>query len=276
MAKGDRAKTFIQQVLGKITDPGLRTQAEAVFANPVVVADLDDGVAGQSEIDRQLHDLKVKTDAATQLKTDLDTREADLQKWHDGLTKWRGDNEDLVKLGVEAKKANWKPGDPPPQTGGRGNGDPNTLPAGVVTEETLRATLGGFESSVLGFAADQNLLMRQHYDHFKEILDVTPLIKHPQIKDLGLVGVYNLVHKAALDAKAKETQDAHDKKIADEAVAKFRAEQSTQLPYPLASGPGSGSPLDGLNAKVDAAAGSLVDRAALEYQRLQQGRPAAS
>lgn len=269
MAVGDRAKSFIQSVLGKITDPGQRQAAEATFSNATVLAALDDGVAGQSEIDRQLQDLRTKTDAATQMKTDLDEREARLQTWHDGLTKWRADNEEFVQLGVAARKANWKPGDPPPKTGGS-NGDGH-LPEGVVTEDSLKQVLGGFESSVLGFAADQNLLMRQHYTNFHEILDVTPLIKHPQIRELGLVGVYNLVHKDALDKKAADAQADHDKKVAEEAVAKYRESQAT-LPYPITSSPGSGSPLDGLNVKPDPNTGGLVDRAAAEYNRLQQGR----
>jgi hypothetical protein len=275
MALGDRYKAFVQATLSKITDPGQRAAAEAtaeaILANPVLAAAMDDGVAGQSEIDRQLQDLRAKTEAATAQQTELAEREAKLQQWHTGLTTWRDQNQELVEVGVAAKKAGWKPGDPPAKVGGT-NGD--TPPAGMVTEEQLKQTLGGFEASVLGFAADQNLLMRQHYANFNDILDVTPLIKHPQIRELGLVGDYNLVHKAALEAKQTEAQTAHDKKVADEAVAKFRAEQSTQMPYPLAGGPGSGSPLDGLNATRDPAAGSVVERATAEYQRLQATRPA--
>lgn len=273
MAVGDRSKSFIQGVLSKITDPGQRASAEALFGNQVVLQLFDDGVAGQSEIDRQLADLRTKTEAATQKTAELDEREGKLKTWHQGLTDWRQENQEFVELGVAAKKANWKPGDPPPKTGGDNGG--KELPAGVVTEEVLKTTLGNFESSVLGFAADQNLLMQQHFKNFGDILDVTPLIKHPQIRELGLVGVYNLVHKAALEAKATEAQTARDKKIADEAVAKFRAEQGTQMPYPLVGqGPQSGSPLDGLNVKVEAGAPGLVDRASAEYARLQAGRAA--
>lgn len=276
MARGDRSKSFLQSVLGKITDPGQRTAAEAIFANQDVLQLLDDGVAGQSEIDRQLQDLRAKTEAAEQQKADLDEREGKLKTWHENLTAWRTQNQELVEVGVAAKKAGWKPGDPPPKTGGNGDGHGNP-PEGTVTEEILKTALQNMEASVLGYDVEKTALMKQHYDTFGTFLDVTPLIKHPQMRELGLVGVYNLVHKEALEAKAKERQAAHDKKIADEAVAKFRAEQSTQLPYPItSSGPGSGSPLDGLNAKVDPNAGSLVDRAAQEYQRLQAGRQATT
>lgn len=273
MAVGDRSKSFIQGVLSKITDPGQRASAEALFGNQAVLQVFDDGVAGQSEIDRQLQDLRTKTEAATQKQTELDERESKLQKWHDGLTSWRTENQEFVELGVAAKKANWKPGDPPPKTGGDGNNGDGKLPAGVVTEEILKNTLGSFESSVLGFAADQNLLMQQHFKNFGDILDVTPLIKHPQIRELGLVGVYNLVHKAALDAKAAEAKTKAEADIRADERRKVLAEQSTQLPYPIVGqGPQSGSPLDGLNAKVEAGAPGLVDRASAEYARLQAGR----
>lgn len=267
-------KAFIAQVLGKISDPGLRTQAEAVFSNAEVQAQLKDGVAGQSEIDRQLQDLRAKTEDLDNRKSQLDERETKLQQWHDGLTTWREQNQEFVELGVAAKKANWKPGDPPPKTGGN-TGDPK-LPEGVMTEDAFKSAMGAFESSVLGFAADQNLLMQQHFKNFNEILDVTPLIKHPQIRELGLVGVYNLVHKDALEAKTKAAREKQEADIRADERRKVLAEQSTHLPYPItSSGPGSGSPLDGLNAKPDPNAGSLVDRAAAEYLRLQANRPAS-
>lgn len=120
MAVGDRSKSFIQSVLGKVTDPGQRAAAEAIFGNPDVLRIMDDGVAGQSEIDRQLQDLKAKTDAATEAKAQLDDREGKLQTWHDSLQGWRTQNLEFVELGVAAKKAGWKPGDPPPKPAGNG------------------------------------------------------------------------------------------------------------------------------------------------------------
>lgn len=273
MALGDRSRAFIQSVLGKVTDPGQRQAAEALFGNQDVLALLDDGVAGQSEIDRQLQDLRARTETATQQQEALDERAESLQRWHDNLTQWRGQNQEFVELGVAAKRANWQPGTQPQRQPGNGNHGQPQIPEGVVTQEALAQTLGGFEASVLGFAADQNQLMRDHYTHFGEILDVTPLIKHPKIREIGLIGVYNLVHKEALDAKAKEAKDKAEADIRADERRKVMAEQSN-MPYPLTSqGPGSGSPLDGLNAKPDPNAGSLVDRAAAEYMRLQQTRP---
>ena len=264
-------KAFIAQVLGKIADPGLKAQAEVVFNNADVQAQLKDGVAGQSEIDRQLADLRTKAEAATQAKADLDARETALGKWHTDLTGWRKDNEELVAVGAEAKKAGWKPGTLPPAN------QPNAgeLPAGVMTEEMYLERTATMEQAFLGFQSAQNDLMRRHFATFGEILDVTPLLKHPEIRTLGLDGVYAQLHKEALAAKATEAQKKHDDDIRADERQKVAA-ANAQLPYPLGQpGVSSGSPLDAIGKAPDpAVVGSVVDRATAEYTRLQAARPA--
>lgn len=266
----DAGKAFLQGVLSKITDPGQRTAAETLLASDVFVTEVGSGVLGQSEIDRQLQDLRTKTTDLETKTQELDDRDAALTKWQGDLTDWRTQNQATLDLGVKAKTAGWKMGDPIPQ------GDPaKKTPEGTVTgltKEELEATLAGERASFLGFAAEQNQLMRDHFQAFGEILDVVPLIKHPDVGKVGLLGVYQLVHKDALATKATErTQKAEEVIRADER-AKVLAAHGNQMPYPLAGSQGSGSPLDGLPAKLDANAPpvSVVDKAVAEFQRLQQ------
>jgi len=269
MGKGlETGKTFLQGVLSKITDPGQRAAAEAVFANPVIVTEIGNGVEGQSEIDRQLQKLTTDTKALTDQKTQLDGRETSLTAWEGELKTWRTDAEDLVRLGAAAKKANWKPGDPLPDPAK--GGDPTKLPPGVLTEEAFRAHMVDTEQAFLGFQAAQNEVQRRHFAIFGEFLDVMPLLKHPELKNVGLTGVYELIHKDALATKATEaTKKREDEIRADERTKVLAA--NAQMPYPVVSGPGSGSPLDALSAKpLD---GSVVERATAEYARLQAARP---
>lgn len=138
-------KAFIAQVLGKITDPGLKTQAETVFADATVQAQLRDGVAGQSEIDRQLQELRAKTSELDTRKTELDEREQTLTAWKDGLADWRQQNAELVELGATAKKAGWKPGDPPVKT-------PTTevkVPDNVITTDQFKEHTSQMEQAFL-------------------------------------------------------------------------------------------------------------------------------
>jgi hypothetical protein len=272
MAKGaDSGKTFLQTVLSKITDPGLKAQAEAVFANAAVQVEIGNGVEGQSEIDRQLQDLRTQTQGLDTRKTELDQREARLQTWHGELTDWRAQNLELVKVGSAATKAGWKPGDPP---AGDPGADPakGKLPPGVVTQEQHDEYVRNTEQAFLGFQAEQNTLMRDHFTKFGEILDLTPLLRHQQVRELGLRGVYSLIHKDALVAKEAEAAKTAEEKIRADERAKVLAAQATQLPYPLTGVGADSSPLAAVGKTP---AGALVDAATEHYNRLQAGRPAS-
>lgn len=264
-------KAFIAQVLGKITDPGLKTQAEVVLNHADVQAQLKDGVAGQSEIDRQLQALRTQTGELDQRTTDLTTRETALEKWHGELAGWRTQNLELVELGATAKKAGWKPGTPATTPPAPGVPTP-AAPENVVTTDQFREHTTNMEQAFLGFQAAQNQLMREHHTMFKEILDITPLLSHPRIREIGLAAVYQDVHKDRLAAhQAATVKTAEDAIRADE--RKKVLEAQAQMPYPVAGSVGSGSPLDAIGNA--AAAKDVVGAAASHYTRLQAERPSA-
>lgn len=264
MNKGLQAfDDFMAGILAKITDPDQRRKAEEGVATlkqvaPVVQA-LGDGVAGQSEIDRQLQTLTAQRDDLTTRQADIDDREARMQTWHTELSNWYADQ----KAALARAKAHPPTGDPA--------ADPAAKPSGF-TEDTFTERIGTERAAFLGFSRDQNQITREHFTKFGEIVDLEPLLKHPSIGQVGLLGVYELVHKARLtDWTTKQATAAEDTIRADERQ-KIQA-QMASMPYPTPTGAGSGSPLDALTVgKKD----GVVDEAAAHYSRLVAERAGAA
>jgi len=264
MGKGlDTGRAFFQGVLSKITDPEQRAAAEKLLANEVVLTEIGNGVEGQAEIDRQLQTLTAQKSELETLQTQLDDRKAGLESWYTDLTTWHQQNKDALE---EAKKLKANGGKP-------AAGDPNAgKPTAGLAPEQLDERLVGERAAFLGFQRDQNLITREHFTKFNEIPDLEPLLKHPQIATLGLLGVYELVHKDRLKAYADDQQKKYDDTIAQNAVKEFAAKQA-QMPYPSPTGSGSGSPLDALTTGQK---DSVVDAATQHYNRLQTERAGAA
>jgi|SRR5688572_13055417 len=261
----DAGKTFLAGVLAKLPVE-VRGNVEALMADPTFVTTIGEGTLAQQEFSRLTNELATtRTELETQTAA-LAEREAGLESWHGELNTWYGANKQLVEEANAARKANG--GKPPvaaPAGGPAGNGNP---PASGLTEEQLEQRISQERAGFLGFQRDQNLLMRQHFTLFGEVLDIEPLLTHKQVGELGLQGVYQLVNKERLDKARTEAQAAHDKKVADEAVAAYATKQA-QMPYMPPTGVGSGSPLDALKVGTPDA---LVDTAVAEYNRLQLER----
>jgi hypothetical protein len=261
----EAGKAFWQGVLSKITDPGQRTAAEQLMANAEVMTVIGSGVAGQSEIDRQLQDLRAKTDELDARKTEIDQRETSLQTWYEGLTDWRAANEAALTEAKQLKAAGGSHGAPKP-------GEKVVPPAGGLTEEQYNERMANERASFLGFSRDQNEITREHFTKFGEIVALEPLLRHPQIAALGLTGVYELVHKDRLDKHKTDAAAASEKAIRDDERQKTLAAQAS-MPYPSPTGAGSGSPLDAL---APAGKQPVVDAAVAEYNRLQAERAGAA
>jgi hypothetical protein len=267
MGKGlDTGKSFWQGVLGKITDPEQRAAAEKLLANPDVMTLVGNGVEGQAEIDRRLQDLTAQTTTLTDQRRELEEREAALETWHGQLTSWRQANTELLELGKRAKAGGGNPTPTP---------NPNPAPApgaAGLTEDKLNEALRTQAGQFLGYDRDRSQIQREHFSKFKEIVDIVPLLEHPKIAELGLVGVYNLVHKDALAKHAEDQKKAEEERIRADERAKVSASMST-MPYPPLTGVNAGSPLDAL--KSNEGAGPLVEQATAEYTRLVAARQSA-
>lgn len=224
-----------------------------------VVAAIGDGTLAQEELSRQLDTLKAKQEELDDLKGQLDQRDQQLTTYHGDLTKWYDTNKDALEEYKTLKAG----GKVPPKEPGK-----EAPPAGLTPEqldERIKLEQAGF----LGFTRDKDKLAREHFAKFNEFLDIEPLLLHPEVGKIGLIGVYQLTHKDRLEKHAADAQKAAEDKIRADERQKVLAEQA-QMPYNLPTGVGSGSPLDALTA--DKKSDSLVDAATAHYQRLQAER----
>lgn len=261
MRKGlDTGKAFFQGILSKITDPEQRAAAETLLASDLVLTEIGNGVEGQAEIDRQLQAARTRQEELDALQGELTTRQGGLESWYTDLTKWHQENKDALEA---AKKGAGvvKP-----------NGSGAVVPPVGITDESFTERLTGERAAFLGFQRDQNQITREHFSKFSEIIDLEPLLKHPQIAHVGLLGVYELVHKDRLDAHQKAATAKAEELIRLDERQKVQASMAT-MPYPSVTGSGSGSPLDGL---AGTAKDSVTDAAVAHYQRLQQEAAAST
>lgn len=226
-----------------------------------VVAAIGDGTLAQAELSRQLDDLRRREEELETIRAATAARDAQLTTYHSDLDKWYATNQAALE---EAKRLK--------ATGGGGTGDPKT-PTGGLTAEQIQAALDERiqteQAGFLGFQRDFNQLQREHFTRFNEVLDLNPLLQHPEVRKVGLIGAYAQIHKDRLAQHEATTQKAHDDKLREEGAAAERERQST-LPYLTPTGAGSGSPLDALQATQ--AKDSVVDQATQHYARLQQER----
>lgn len=258
---------FTAGVVARITDPDQRRRAEESIATlktitPVAQA-LGDGIAGQSEIDRQLQTLSSQRTALETQQQELADQEARLSQWHGQLTDWH------AQFLTEQQRLRQNGGQP--NSGGNPAATTPQLPKGVITEEAMGEVITRERQAFLGYQRDQNAITREHFDKFKEIVNVEELMMHPKIQQLGLVGVYREVHKARLDQYEADAQKKREDEIRADERAKTLQGQA-QMPYPSPTGAGSGSPLDALGGQSS----SVVDSAVAEYNRLQLERVGAS
>lgn len=228
-----------------------------------IVAAIGDGTLAQDEFSRQSDALRDQAATLERQRLEQEQRDQALGQWHSELTGWYSENKAKLE-GAGKVKPN---GNPNP------NPNPNpapVIPPGVLTEDSYNERIAQERAAFLGFQRDQNQITGEHFAKFGEIVPLEPLLRHPQIANVGLLGVYELVHKERLDKWKTDQQTAHDKKIADAAVQTYRESQA-QMPYPTPTGVGSGSPLDALETKGSQ---PVVDAAVAEYNRIQHERAA--
>ena len=263
MGKGiDTGTAFFKGLLGKITDPEQKAAAEKLLANPALMTEIGNGVEGQAEIDRQLAKLRTDGEALETRQTEIDQREGGLTEWHERLAKWHKDNKAAIEAGALALKGEKPVPNPTPNL---------EKPAGMTMEQ-FEEHMRGERASFLGYSRDQQSITRDHFDKFKEIVDLDPLLKHPRIAEVGLLGVYELVHKERLEKhKTDAARTAEETIRADE--RRKVLEGQAQMPYPPPTGAGSGSPLDALTPSVK---DNVVDAATSHYNRLQMERAAGA
>lgn len=226
------------------------------LGNGTVVAAIGDGTLAQSEFSRLADDLRTKQEALAQQQAAVAAEQERLNGIHTSQLDWFEANQAALEEYKRLKAS----GTPSPT--------PTPSPTVGLTDAEYQERQAAERAAFLGFQRDENALLRRHFATFGEILDLDPLLHHPQIREQGLLGVYTLVHKDRLDQHAAATAKAAEEKIRAEERAKVLAEQAS-MPYPTPTGVGSGSPLDALSGSGPS---PVVDAAVAEYQRLQQAR----
>jgi len=113
-----------------------------------------------------------------------------------------------------------------------------------MTKEEVQATvleaLGQREAGYIKYVADATRFAAFHLQNFKEPLDVLSLVRHEKIGELGVEGVYALVHKEKLDKLRTDAAAAERENLKNELRKELQTETPVDMPYPI----GEGSPLD--------------------------------
>lgn len=275
MAKGiDTGSEFFTGVLARLA-PEERQKGEELMAQlralggGTVVAAVGDGVLAQQEFSRRSDELRTQTEELQTRAEQLAAERERQEEVHRQQTQWWQANQEALREAQRLKQGN-----------GNGNGQPNgqTRPQGDqpvpgVTLEQVQALLQQQTAGVLGFANEQGEIFQRHLETFGTLPNLNKLLTHPQLPQLQLKGVYELVYKDQLEAKAAELQKQRDDKLRAEGAAEALSKHQS-LPYPVGTdgfGPGTDtSPLSVLTGPTD----GTVDKAVAHWQQIQADRMA--
>ncbi len=253
------AKALGLQVLAELyPDPTVREARMTELGDAGLTA-LGNGVLRREDHSRLMNETAAEKAAAAAAKTQYDTLYGQNKDW------WETHQADLEEL--DRLKAGLKPGEVKPG---------EVKEPKYLTAEEYAKQQAEVERGAVGFIAETNALMLQHFQQFGEVLDINALLADRRIQQLGLRGVYADKHKAQLDAKIAEKSAAAEQKIRDDERAKVLAERGSQHhPYPVRGN--EPSTLDGLQAPADQRPKvATVDDMAAEYVRLGAARTGAA
>jgi len=253
--KREAGQAILDVFMGKLP-ADLQTKAREVLAGDAVSDALDtlgDAALRQQDYSRGMDEVK--------------TRKAEVEAWHGTLTDWHKNVKDTVAIGEAAKKAGWKPGDPLPV------GDPTNTPPAGVSREDVDKILTEREGNYAAFAGQLNTLVLSHFQNFGEVLDTVALMKDPQVKDIGLMGVYQERFKDKYAEKAKKADDERIEKEVSRRMVERQAQGHNPRFPGVARDPGS--PLDALDTTQKPNPGDFsAEAAADEYSQLVAGKTA--
>ncbi len=230
-------KAFLADLLARVPEEHRASVEAGLVASEEAVALLGDGTMRQSEFSRELNRLQ----------------EVERQQ-----TAWYATN----KAALEAATR-----------GGADPGTPAPTPApDLVSRAEMQKTLDQREEGVATYMAATTGLVMKHYKEFGETLDVTELLGDPEVRKIGILGVYDRKFAPKYAEKAKAATDAHIAAEVAKGVAEARKTFTSAPPYPV--GPTDLSPLDVLEPNKGSDQHS-AQAAADEYTRLVQAKQMA-
>lgn len=256
MGAKETGQAFLAEVLAHVPEDRRAAVQEALTGSEQALTTLGAGVLRQSDYSRQM-------DTVAQAKRDADATMAQANVFKGELDGWFEEHKAELEEYARMKGNPNPPADKPAITGGGG-----------ITAEQLAEEFAKREAGYAGAMVNIQGLTLKHFQTFSEVLDVPTLMKDPQIRELGLDGVYQKVHGPRLAEKAKAAEDA---RIEAEVTKRTneRLAQNPRFPYPTS--PREPSPLDRLEnppkpGETPTPIGDVVDRAVAEYNQLQADR----
>lgn len=240
---------YLAGVLGKISDPEKRAQAEAALNDASAaeaLAELDRGFLRQSDYSRKQDELRAAQAAAEEARLRGETLYTSNLDWFEA---------NKAKLAGQPASPTIQPVAP--------------VPASLTREQVdalVASKLDAFGNDALGVMASTNTLTARHMAEFGEVLDIRGVMAEAMKGKRTLEDQYALQFKDRLDQKATERATAATAKQHAEWEADFRAKHPN-MPY-LVRPPSQVETLDGLNKPTTNPTDYSAQSAADEYTRL--------
>ncbi len=193
-------------------------------------------------------------------------RQQDYSKNMDGVKKYKAD----LDAWYEGNKAQL-------EEAAKRKTDPTPPKAteGLLTRDDFKKALDDElatrESAYANFSFTTSRMALRHFRDFGEELDLEALAKDPDVKSVGLVGVYDKLYGPKLKEKAAKAEEKRINDIVATRVAEERKKDLSRPPYPTGS-PNDVSPLDALEHPPEKPQTATVEDMAVEYDRLTQER----
>jgi hypothetical protein len=260
-------QTFMQAVLAKLPEEKRAKAAELFTGEDVdpVIETLGEGAMLRSDYSKKQNELGTAEGEIQAHWTRLNTWYASKKGELDQAEATKARLEELEASAGHGDGAGDGSGDGPP-AGASKNGqtaappmtkeqmlktlglDPGTL----VTRNDLANAINTTERGMLAFFNEADPLSVEHFKTFGEVLNTAEIFAHPKIQEIGFKAAYLEVHKEKFETLAQKEQEAHDKTVAEKAIADYQKEHAGQQGFPLPSRMPSGhvSPLDTLEASM--------------------------
>ena len=214
----DAAKTFLEGVVAKLPAEKQQAFRENFMGETALLETVGDGVLRQDDYSRQ----------TAQIKRDREV-----------LEQYYAENAPKVEKAAKLLER-FPDGNVPDDFGITDPPIVKQVPVDVkAIEEVVLGKVGkhveNSERGAAAFMAKLTDMASQHMKEFGEVLNTSEIVNDPRVYEIGLDGLYKEKYGEKYAAKATAAHDAEIaaavKRGADEALAKFRAE-NPQQPYP--------------------------------------------
>lgn len=260
MGAKESGLAFLDEVLAHIPEDGRAGVRERFLASDQALTTLGAGALRQSDYSRQSDEARTVKTAADEALAQANAFKAELDQW---FVTHKAELDEYQRIKGQP------PADPDKDKGIVGN---------VFTREQYEEDIKAREAAVAGALVHVPVLALKHFQTFGEVLDLHALMKDPDVRTVGLDGVYQKVHGPRLAEKAKAAEDARIEAEVNKRLTEKMATSIQRFPYPTSQR--EPSPLDRLESLGKGEApppqGDVVDAAVAAYNELVASRHATA